>query len=408
MNNAALFSISYGLYIVGALDKGRPTGCVVDALAQVANNPTRVLVSIMNSNYTKEVVAASERVCFSVLSQEAVFDTFKRFGFQSGRNVDKFTGFPHAFTASGLPYITVQANAYFAGKVISSQDLGSHTAFLVEIDEAEVLSSVPSVTYADYRNRIRHQDNPAPVEEKKTMAKKTYRCTVCGFEVEYEGDALPDDYVCPVCGVGPDQFELVAKPVHAVAENNDNTKKGDITMQLKGSKTEANLQAAFAGESQARNKYTYYASKARKEGYEQIANLFIETANNEKEHAKIWFKLLHEGDVPTTVENLKDAADGENYEWTNMYAEFAATAKEEGFDEIARLFEAVGNIEKEHEERYRKLLANVEGGLVFSREGDAVWQCLECGNVVIGKSAPEKCPVCGHAQSFFQIKAANY
>lgn len=179
-------------------------------------------------------------------------------------------------------------------------------------------------------------------------------------------------------------------------------------MQLKGSKTEANLQAAFAGESQARNKYTYYASKARKDGYEQIANLFIETANNEKEHAKLWFKLLHDGDIPTTVENLKDAAAGENYEWTNMYAEFADTAKKEGFDEIARLFEAVGKIEKEHEERYLKLLANVEGGLVFSREGDAVWQCLECGNVVIGKSAPEKCPVCGHAKSFFQIKAANY
>ncbi len=179
-------------------------------------------------------------------------------------------------------------------------------------------------------------------------------------------------------------------------------------MDLKGSKTEKNLQAAFAGESQARNKYTYYASKARKDGYEQIAELFLETANNEKEHAKIWFKLLHDGDIPTTVENLKDAADGENYEWTNMYDEFAKTAQEEGFTKIAALFTQVGKIEKEHEERYRKLLANIEGGLVFSREGDTVWQCRECGNVVIGKKAPELCPVCGHAQSFFQIKAANY
>ena len=178
--------------------------------------------------------------------------------------------------------------------------------------------------------------------------------------------------------------------------------------ELKGSKTEANLQAAFAGESQARNKYTYYASKAKKEGFVQIAALFEETANNEKEHAKIWFKLLHGGSVPGTVENLNDAADGENYEWTDMYAGFAKTAREEGFLEIAALFEAVGKIEKEHEERYRKLLANIEGGLVFSREGDCVWQCSNCGHIVVGKKAPEMCPVCAHPQAYFQIKAENY
>ena len=178
--------------------------------------------------------------------------------------------------------------------------------------------------------------------------------------------------------------------------------------ELKGSKTEANLQTAFAGESQARNKYTYYASKAKKEGFVQIASLFEETANNEKEHAKIWFKLLHGGEMPDTVANLKDAAAGENYEWTDMYAKFAAEAREEGFDRIASLFEMVGQIEKEHEARYLKLLANIEGGLVFSRDGEQVWQCSNCGHVVIGKAAPEVCPVCAHPKAYFQIRAGNY
>ena len=179
-------------------------------------------------------------------------------------------------------------------------------------------------------------------------------------------------------------------------------------MDLKGSKTEQNLMAAFAGESQARNKYTYFASKARKEGYEQIAAIFEETANNEKEHAKIWFKLLEGGDIKSTVSNLKAAAEGENYEWTDMYASFAKTAKEEGFEHIAFLFEEVAKIEKEHEERYKKLLNNIEDELVFSSEGDAIWICRNCGHVVVGKSAPKVCPVCNHPQSYFERKANNY
>lgn len=179
-------------------------------------------------------------------------------------------------------------------------------------------------------------------------------------------------------------------------------------MELKGSKTEANLMAAFAGESQARNKYTYYASKAKKEGYEQIAALFQETADNEKEHAKIWFKLLNGGEIGTTAENLNAAADGENYEWTDMYAGFAKIAKEEGFDRIAYLFEEVGKIEKEHEARYLKLLDNVENELVFSKDGDKIWKCRNCGHICIGKEAPKVCPVCEHPQSFFEIKAENY
>ncbi|MBP3766149.1 MAG: rubrerythrin family protein [Bacilli bacterium] len=179
-------------------------------------------------------------------------------------------------------------------------------------------------------------------------------------------------------------------------------------MELKGSNTEKNLMAAFAGESQARNKYTFYASKAKKDGYEQIAALFEETAQNEKEHAKIWFKLLHDGEVPTTTVNLKDAADGENYEWTDMYKEFAATAREEGFDHIAYLFESVGEIERHHEERFKKLLKNIEDEVVFSSEGDSIWICRNCGHIVVGKTAPKVCPVCNHPGSYFEKKSENY
>lgn len=178
-------------------------------------------------------------------------------------------------------------------------------------------------------------------------------------------------------------------------------------MNLKGTKTEANLMTAFAGESQARNKYTYFASKAKKDGYVQIAAIFEETAANEKEHAKMWYKLLNDG-IGSTIDNLKEAADGENHEWTDMYVSFAKEAREEGFEEIAKLFEGVAAIEKEHEERYRKLLANIEGDLVFSKDGDVVWQCTNCGHICVGQKAPEVCPVCAHPQSYFQVKADNY
>ena len=189
---------------------------------------------------------------------------------------------------------------------------------------------------------------------------------------------------------------------------NKNTLMLRFMKELKGTKTEANLQTAFAGESQARNKYTYYASKAKKDGYVQIGKLFEETANNEKEHAKIWFKLLHGGEMPDTAANLLDAAEGENYEWTDMYAGFAVEAREEGFDDIADLFEKVAAIEKMHEERYRQLLANVEGGIVFSRDEDMMWECSNCGHVVVGKQAPDLCPVCKHPKSYFMIHATNY
>ena len=212
---------------------------------------------------------------------------------------------------------------------------------------------------------------------------KKFKCTVCQHEVA--ADVAPE--VCPVCKqVG----KFVEQPV------------------LAGSKTEANLWTAFAGESQARNKYTYFASKAKKEGFVQIAAIFEETAKNEQEHAKIWFKLLNGGEIGTTADNLKEAAEGENYEWTDMYAGFAKTAREEGFDKIADLFDGVAAIEKEHEERYKKLLANVKGDLVFSKDGDAVWQCSNCGHIVVGKKAPDVCPVCAHPQAYFQVRAENY
>ena len=210
-----------------------------------------------------------------------------------------------------------------------------------------------------------------------------FECKVCHYVAENEA---PE--VCPVCKA---KNAFVAKePV------------------LKGSKTEANLQTAFAGESQARNKYTYFASKARKEGFVQIAAIFEETAKNEQEHAKIWFKLLHGGEIGTTAENLLAAAEGENYEWTDMYSEFAQVAREEGFYKIAELFDGVAAIEKEHEERYRKLLANVKGDLVFTKDGDAVWQCSNCGHICVGKKAPEICPVCEHPKAYFQVRAENY
>ena len=212
---------------------------------------------------------------------------------------------------------------------------------------------------------------------------KKFECKVCHYV--YEGDAAPE--VCPVC----------KQSGKFIAVN-----------PLAGTKTEANLQTAFAGESQARNKYTYFASKAKKEGFVQIAAIFEETAKNEQEHAKIWFKLLHGGEIGTTAENLLAAAEGENYEWTDMYYEFAKVAREEGFEDIAKLFDGVAAIEKEHEERYRKLLANVKGDLVFSKDGDAVWQCSNCGHIVVGKKAPEVCPICAHPQAYFQVRAENY
>ena len=232
-----------------------------------------------------------------------------------------------------------------------------------------------------------------------------YKCTICKYEYDpAQGDPtqgiapgtpfeqLPSDWKCPRCKQGKEKFVPVEEP--------------KAINPYAGTQTEKNLHAAFAGESEARNKYTYFASKAKKEGFEQIAALFLQTAENEKEHAKLWFKELN--GIGTTAENLAAAAAGENYEWTDMYDRMAKEAREEGFDEIAEKFEMVGAIEKHHEERYRKLLKNIEDKVVFSKDGDVIWQCSNCGHIVVGKDAPEVCPVCNHPQSYFQVLAQNY
>ena len=219
---------------------------------------------------------------------------------------------------------------------------------------------------------------------------KTWKCKICGHI--YEGEELPADFVCPICKQPASAFELISeeKPANKYA----------------GTQTEKNLETAFAGESQARNKYTYFASVAKKEGYEQMSALFLKTADNEKEHAKMWFKELNGiGDTPA---NLAAAADGENYEWTDMYDGFAKTAEAEGFPELAAKFRAVGAIEKHHEERYRALLKNIETAQVFEKSEVKVWECRNCGHIVVGTKAPEVCPVCNHPQSYFEIHEENY
>ena len=230
-----------------------------------------------------------------------------------------------------------------------------------------------------------------------------WKCKECGYI--YEGDELPKDFICPVCGKPADQFEKLEddESIEDVATKASDAKDDN---KYAGTETEKNLMAAFAGESQARNKYTYFAGIARNEGYQQIAAIFEETAANERYHAKMWFREL--GGLGTTAENLKAAAEGENYEWTDMYEGFAKTAEKEGFDELAEKFRQVAEIEKHHEERYRKLLENVEKGRVFERGSVKIWQCRNCGHIVVGTSAPEVCPVCAHPQAYYEIKAENY
>ena len=222
-----------------------------------------------------------------------------------------------------------------------------------------------------------------------------WRCRICGYE--YVGEELPDDFICPLCKYPASDFEKVVKKTEV---------KEMAANKYAGTQTEKNLQEAFAGESQARNKYTFFASVAKKEGYEQMSALFLKTADNEKEHAKMWFKEL--AGIGDTKENLAAAAEGENYEWTDMYEGFAKTAEEEGFPELAAKFRAVGEIEKHHEERYRALLKNIETAQVFEKSEVKVWECRNCGHIVVGTKAPEVCPVCNHPQSYFEVHEENY
>lgn len=387
-----MFKIPYGLYIVTTVSDGRDNGCVSNTFQQVTDTPNQVSVCLNNSTLTCEMVRKSGILTVSIMSEKADFSLFKRFGFQSGRDADKFKDFTGSRrVGNGTLAVTEGTNAFVSVKVSQSIDLGTHTMFIGEVTEMETLSAVPSATYSYYQQHIKPQPSAAAA-----AGHTVWRCRVCGYE--YEGEELPADFICPVCNHPASDFEKVT-----ITDN----VADQPTNRYSGTKTEKNLQEAFAGESMARNKYTYFASVARKNGFEQIAAIFEHTAANEKEHAELWCKAL--GGVSTdTAVNLLHAAEGENYEWTDMYDRFAKDADEEGFHELAQQFRGVAAIEKTHEERYRRLLRNVEAHEVFRKSGVTVWECRNCGHICIGTEAPEVCPVCFHAQSYFEVRAENY
>ena len=390
MDTKAMFKIGYGLYVLTAREDGKDNGCIVNTFQQVTDEPLRVSVCVNKANHTCGMIARTGVFNVSVIAESATFDLFKRFGFQSGATVDKFADFPCPRSPNGVLAVDRSVNAVVSGKVFQTVDLGTHLMFLADVTDAVVRSTEETATYAYYQRAIKPRPQP--------QVKRGWRCLICGYF--YEGEELPADFVCPICKHPASDFERVGDPAGAT------TTKKENAMELKGSKTEQNLMAAFAGESQARNKYDYFASKAKKDGYEQIAAIFQETALNEKEHAKLWFKAL--SGIGTTEENLAAAAAGENEEWTKMYADMARTAEEEGFLALAAQFEGVAKIEKSHEERYLKLLDNLKKGEVFKKGEKVMWFCRNCGHVEIAESAPAVCPVCNHPQAYFQVKATNY
>jgi len=342
--------LSYGLFILTAKEAEKDNGCIINTAIQAASEPNQLSICVNKANYTHDMIQRTGKFTVSVLSQKAQFELFKHFGFQSGRDTNKFEAFEQcARGANGIYYITEGTNAYISVTVTKTEDLGSHTMFIGEITDMEVLSNVPSVTYDYYQNNIK----PKPQEIGKTEDGQTiWRCRICGYE--YVGEELPDDFICPLCKHPASDFEKVVK------------------------KTEV----------------------------KEMAALFLKTADNEKEHAKMWFKEL--AGIGDTKENLAAAAEGENYEWTDMYEGFAKTAEEEGFPELAAKFRAVGEIEKHHEERYRALLKNIETAQVFEKSEVKVWECRNCGHIVVGTKAPEVCPVCNHPQSYFEVHEENY
>lgn len=401
MDKKAMYKLSYGLFVLTAKEAEKDNGCIINTAIQAASEPNQLSICVNKLNYTHDMVLRTGEFTVSVLSQNAKFDLFRQFGFQSGRDVNKFENFDAcARGANGIYYITEGTNAYISVKVKKTEDLGSHTMFIGEITDMEVLSDAPSVTYAYYLENIK----PKSQAVGKTESGQTvWRCTICGYE--YVGEELPEDFVCPLCKHPASDFEKVVKTV--AAEKTEKTEEIKMAAnKYAGTQTEKNLHEAFSGESQARNKYTYFASIAKKEGYEQMAALFLKTADNEKEHAKMWFKEL--AGIGDTKANLAAAAEGENFEWTDMYEDFAKTAEEEGFPELAAKFRAVGEIEKHHEERYRALLHNIETAQVFEKSEVKVWECRNCGHIVVGTKAPEVCPVCNHPQSYFEVHEENY
>ena len=390
MDTKAMFKIQYGLFVLTANENGKDNGCIINTVTQVANTPDKITIAVNKNNYTHDMVASTKKFTVSIISEAATFDLFKHFGFQSGRNADKFADFGDVKrTANGTLAVTRGTNAYITANVTNQVDVGTHSVFFADVVDAEVFNETTAASYNYYQAHIKPAAQPIG---KNAEGKTVWRCRICGHE--YIGDELPTDYVCPICKHPASDFEKIS----ATADNPRN--------KYAGTKTEKNLQEAFAGESQAHNKYTYYASVAKKNGYEQIAALFLKTAENEKEHAKLWFKAL--GELGSVEENLLHAADGENFEWTDMYDRMAKEADEEGFHDLAEQFRGVGAIEKHHEERYRKLLKNVQAMEVFKKSGVTVWECRNCGHIVIGTEAPDLCPVCKHPQSYFEVNTENY
>ena len=340
MDRKAMYKLSYGLFILTAKEAEKDNGCIINTAIQAASEPNQLSICVNKANYTHDMIQRTGKFTVSVLSQKAQFELFKHFGFQSGRDTNKFEAFEQcARGTNGIYYITEGTNAYISVTV----------------------TNIPSATYDYYQNNIK----PKPQEVGKTEDSQTiWRCRICGYE--YVGEELPDDFICPLCKHPASDFEKVVKKTEV---------KEMAANKYAGTQTEKNLQEAFAGESQARNKYTYFASVAKKEGYEQMSALFLKTADNEKEHAKMWFKEL--AGIGDTKENLVAAAEGENYEW-------------------------------HHEERYRALLKNIETSQVFEKSEVKVWECRNCGHIVVGTKAPEVCPVCNHPQSYFEVHEENY
>ncbi len=388
MDKKAMHNLTYGLFVLTTELNGKQNGCIINTAAQVTSEPNRISIAVNKANYTHDMIKESGKFTVSIISENATFDLFRHFGFVTGKEVDKFADFAdYKVGENKIPYITKGTNAYISAEVEKVEELDSHTLFIGRVTEMEVLSEDPSATYTYYMENIK----PKPEKTQKN-GKTVWRCTICGYE--YEGEELPEDFICPLCKHPASDFEkVVAEPA-------------STGNKYAGTKTEKNLWEAFAGESQARNKYTYFASKAKKEGFEQIADLFLKTADNEKEHAKLWFKAL--GELGDTAENLLHAAEGENAEWTDMYERMAKDAEEEGFPELAAQFRGVGAIEKAHEERYRALLHNLEMQQVFEKCSVKMWECRNCGHIVVGEKAPEYCEVCKVGQSYFEVREENY
>ena len=376
MDSKVLFNVQYGLFVLSSNDGTKDNACIINTVTQVTAAPVtkdRISIAVNKANYTHDIIAKTKKFTASIISEVATFDLFKRFGFQSGKNVDKFADFDKVKrTANGTLAITEGTNSYISANVIQQVELDTHSIFIAEVVDMEKLSDVPSTTYNFYQAHIK----PKPAV-KVEAGKVKWVCKICGYV--HEGDEPPE--ICPLCKHPSTDFEKVVEAPAAPAQGKN---------KYAGTKTEKNLRDAFAGESQARNMYTYFAGVAKKNGCEQM----------------LWFKAL--GELGTLEENLLHAAEGEYYEWTDMYPRMAREADEEGFHELAEQFRGVAAIEKHHEERYRKLLKNVEAQEVFKKAGVTLWECRNCGHLVLSTQAPDLCPVCKHPQAFFEVNAENY